>query len=462
MRRQFSDRERSEHRAVIERVMGIRVCKFGGSSVADANQLRKVRSIVQGREDRRFIVPSAPGRRTPGDDKVTDLLYQCHETAKANKSIEPIFDPIATRFRKIVADLGLDFDLDAALAEVHDRIQGGAGADYSASRGEFLSGLVLAHLLDRPLIDPIDLIRFDDNDRLLPQETQELIAARLASDDCGVIPGFYGARANGEVVTFSRGGSDVTGAIIARGVAADIYENWTDVSGLLMADPRIVDNPATIHELTYRELRELAYMGATVLHDEAIFPVRAAGIPVHVRNTNDPRAEGTQIRRGQNSLMPTGRITGIAGRKDFTIIALEKTLMNAEIGFGRRVLEVLERHRISWEHMPSGIDTLSIVLKSNVIKNRLDDLVREIKAECEPDSVEIHKGIALIATVGRGMSHAPGTAAQLFGALAQAKINIRMIDQGSSELNIIVGVEDEDFERTVQAIYDEFVPIPSA
>jgi aspartate kinase len=294
----------------------------------------------------------------------------------------------------------------------------------------------------------------------LAEETQQLISTRLAGERCGVIPGFYGARHDGEVATFSRGGSDITGAIIARGIGAEVYENWTDVSGLLMADPRIVDSPHTIEELTYRELRELAYMGATVLHDEAIFPVRNAGIPVHVRNTNDPSARGTRIRRGEETPMPTGRITGIAGRKDFTIIALEKTLMNTEIGFGRRVLGVLERHGISWEHIPSGIDTLSIVLKSDALDGRIDDLVREIEIECNPDAIEINSNIALIATVGRGMSHAPGTASHLFGALARANINIRMIDQGSSELNIIVGVENEDFERTVRAIYDEFVSLP--
>ncbi len=438
--------------------MGIRVCKFGGSSVADAEQLRKVRAIVEDCDDRRFIVPSAPGRRTPDDEKVTDLLFRAHETAAQGRPIESLFDRISERYRKIVADLGLEFDLDSALCLVHDRIRDGAGARYAASRGEYLSGLVIAHLLDRPLIDPVEMIRFDESGRFLPEETQIAVSARLADEETGVIPGFYGALPDGSIQTFSRGGSDVTGAIISRGIGAEIYENWTDVSGLLMADPRIVREPHTIEELTYRELRELAYMGATVLHDEAIFPVRDAGIPVHILNTNDPAAGGTLIRRGGGDNRPTGRITGIAGRKDFTIIALEKTLMNTEIGFGRRVLGVLERHGVSWEHMPSGIDTLSIVLKSNIVEERIAALVEEIKSECTPDSVEVHSGIALIATVGRGMSHAPGTAAQLFGALARAGINIRMIDQGSSELNIIVGVENPDFVRTVQAIYDEFIP----
>lgn len=437
--------------------MGIRVCKFGGSSVADATQLRKVRAIVESHDDRRFVVPSAPGRRTPDDVKITDLLYLSHEAATQGQPIEEFFDQISSRFRQIVTDLGLGFDLDPTLALIHDRIRDGAGSNYAASRGEYLSGLVLAQLLNRPLIDPVEMIRFDQDGRFLPEETQTAVSARLIDEEHGVIPGFYGSLPDGSIQTFSRGGSDITGAVIARGIGADLYENWTDVSGLLMADPGIVHEPHTIEDLTYRELRELAYMGATVLHDEAIFPVREAGIPVHILNTNDPEAAGTRIRRGDADRPATGRITGVAGRKDFTIIALEKTLMNTEIGFGRRVLEVLERHSISWEHMPSGIDTLSIVLKSNVVQERISELVEEIRAECTPDSIEIHSGIALIATVGRGMSHAPGTAAQLFGALATAGINIRMIDQGSSELNIIVGVENADFKRTVQAIYNAFV-----
>jgi aspartate kinase len=439
-------------------IMGIRVCKFGGSSVADAGQLRKVRAIVENRDDRRYIVPSAPGRRSMDDEKITDLLYRSHRAASEGQPIEPLFDQISERYRTIVADLGLGFDLEPTLADIHDRIRGGASASYAASRGEYLCGLVIAKLLDRALIDPAEMIRFDAAGRFLADETQTAVADRLARENAAVIPGFYGARPDGSIRTFSRGGSDVTGAIVARGVGADVYENWTDVSGLLMADPRIIDSPHTIRDMTYRELRELAYMGATVLHDEAIFPVRDAGIPVHIRNTNDPDAKGTQIRRGQLDQPPTGRITGIAGRKDFTIIALEKTLMNTEIGFGRRVLSVLERHGISWEHIPSGIDTLSIVLKSDVVGDRVEALIAGIESECAPDSIEIHSEIALVATVGRGMSHAPGTAAQLFGSLAAAGINIRMIDQGSSELNIIVGVENADFERTVRAIYNEFVP----
>ncbi|MAG33228.1 MAG: aspartate kinase [Deltaproteobacteria bacterium] len=437
--------------------MGIRVCKFGGSSLADAGQLRKVCAIVESDAERRFIVPSAPGKRTPDDEKVTDLLYRAEAAAGSGQPLDPIFDRIAERYQKIVADLGLHYDLAPPLAEVHDRIRDGAGPDYAASRGEYLSGLVLAQLLDRPFIDPVEMICFDASDRFLADETQAKVSARLGEAGSGVIPGFYGARPDGAIKTFSRGGSDITGAIVARGVNASVYENWSDVSGLLMTDPRIVDGPRTIDELTYRELRELAYMGATVLHDEAIFPVREAGIPVQIRNTNEPGAEGTRITRGGLERAPTGRITGIAGRKDFTIVALEKTLMNAEVGFGRRLLSVLERHKISWEHIPSGVDTLTVVLKTNAVEDRLDSLIADIRSDCSPDSIEVHPGIALIATVGRGMSHTPGTAARLFGALAQAGINIRMIDQGSSELNIIVGVENADFERAVRSIYDAFV-----
>lgn len=442
--------------------MGIRVCKFGGSSMADAGQLRKVRAIVESDATRRFVIPSAPGKRTPSDIKITDLLYQTHAAAIQGEPTAPFFDPIAERFKKMVADLGLESRFDAelgrALDEIHGRIREGAGADYAASRGEYLSGRVLAKLLDRPFIDAADILLFDRRGEFLTEETQRAVAARLDAEGSGVIPGFYGAMPDGSIKTFSRGGSDITGAIIARGVAAEVYENWTDVSGLLMTDPRIVDSPRSIQALTYRELRELAYMGATVLHEAAIFPVREAGIPVHIRNTNDPEAPGTLISRATaDSERPTDRITGIAGRKDFTILALEKTLMNTEIGFGRRLLGVLERRGISWEHMPSGIDTLSVVLKDALLNGRPEDLLSEIERECAPDSIEIHSGIALIATVGRGMSHVPGTAARLFGALADAGINIRMIDQGSSELNIIVGVENDDFERAVRAIYAAFV-----
>jgi aspartate kinase len=439
--------------------MTLKVCKFGGTSVADAAQLRRVQSIVTADPGRRWVVPSAPGKRHSSDHKITDLLYLCHEHAKRGVGFDDVFALIANRYREIVSDLGLTLDLGEILAEIRGRISAGAGADYCASRGEFINGHIVAALLGYDFVDPAEIVLFDERGVFLPEETNRAVSARLAKHERSVVSGFYGRKPDGSVKTFSRGGSDITGAIVARGVGADVYENWTDVSGLLMADPRIVKNPKKIETLTYRELRELAYMGATVLHDEAIFPVRESGIPVNIRNTNDPDDPGTMIVRGNGgaTLAYTGEITGVAGRKGFSIIAIEKTLMNAEIGFGRRILAVLESNDISFEHMPSGIDTVCLVVGTSDLEGKLDKVVREIKLECRPDSVEVQHGLALIATVGRGMMHIPGMAARVMSSLSENAINIRMIDQGSGELNIIVGVKEDDFEPAVRAIYGAFV-----
>jgi len=437
--------------------MGLKTCKFGGTSVADAGKLRQVKAIVEADPERRYVVPSAPGKRSPDDVKVTDMLYACHERGTAGEPADAVFEPIRERYQEIIRDLGLGLDLSPYLDEVCQRLSAGAGADYAASRGEYLNGLLVADLLGYEFVDPADIVHFDAEGRFDAERTQDSVSRRLAGTTRAVVPGFYGALPDGSIKTFSRGGTDITGAIVARGTGSDVYENWTDVSGLLMADPRIVENPATIEVLTYRELRELAYMGATVLHDEAIFPVRQAGIPVHIRNTDTPDQDGTRIIREMSDTSPSGQITGIAGRKDFTIIALEKTLMNAEIGFGRRLLTVLESHGISWEHIPSGIDSLGVVIKDSELGDKLEMVVAEIEKECEPDSIDSYSGIALIATVGRGMNHIPGLSGCLFGALAGAGVNVRMIDQGSSELNIIVGVEAADFEVAMRAIYDAFV-----
>jgi aspartate kinase len=438
----------------------LKVAKFGGTSVADAAQLRRVKAIVKSDPGRRWVVPSAPGKRGASDHKITDLLYLCHENAKRRVGFDEVFGLIAGRYREIVRQLGLQLDLESLLAEIHAQMAGGASADYCASRGEFLNGHVVAELLGYDFVDPAEMVKFDAHGRFLSEETNEAVGARLAAHPRAVVSGFYGSMPDGTIKTFSRGGSDVTGAIVARGVGADVYENWTDVSGLLMADPRIVPNPKPISTITYRELRELAYMGATVLHDEAIFPVRESGIPVNIRNTNDPDDPGTMILRGNGAsagLDYTPQITGVAGRRGFSIIAIEKTLMNTEVGFARRLLSVLESNAISFEHMPSGIDTVSIVVSTRALEGKLEKVLGEIKVACRPDSVEVHEGIALIATVGRGMMRIPGMAARVMSALAQASVNIRMIDQGSGELNIIVGVKDEDFEPAVRAIYAAFV-----
>jgi aspartate kinase len=437
--------------------MSIKVAKFGGTSLASAGQFRKVQEIVTADAERRYVVNSAPGKRYSDDQKITDLLYLCHDRVRQGKPFDDIFTIITNRYLEIIHELGLSLDLRERLAGIKEKIAAGATADYAASRGEFLGGLILAELLGYDFIDAAEIIFFNANGTYDPERTGKAVSERLAQHPRAVIPGFYGTLPNGGIKTFPRGGSDITGAIIARWVQAAVYENWTDVSGFLMADPRIVKNPKPIERITYRELRELAYMGAGVLHDEAIFPVREAGIPVWIRNTNDPEAAGTLIVSDDEPLTQPGKITGIAGRKDFTVIALEKALIHSELGFARRLLSILEEHGISFEHMPSGIDTISVVIADSQLNGKLESVLKAIREQINPDSLEVFPNMALIATVGRGMAYTPGIAARLFTALANAGINVRMIDQGSSEINIIVGVATEDFEDSIRGIYQAFV-----
>lgn len=437
--------------------MGIKVAKFGGSSLASAEQFRKVKEILLLDAQRRIVVPSAPGKRSSTDIKVTDLFYECNRLAAAGKDIAPAFDQIIERYRGIARELNLTVDLDGRLDEVRKNIQLGAGADYAASRGEYLNGILLANYMGWDFVDPQTGIFFDEEGRLDSAKTQDTLSSLLAQHTHAVVPGFYGCDSHGNVKTFSRGGSDITGAIVARAANADLYENWTDVSGCLMADPRIVRNPEPIRYVTYRELRELSYMGASVLHEDAIFPVRIAGIPTNIRNTNDPTAPGTVIGYEAEDYDSKYTITGIAGHKGFAIINVEKAMMNAELGFGRRLLQAIEEQCISFEHMPSGIDTMCVVVHESVLEGKKERLVQRIHELCQPDSVEIHSGLALIATVGRGMVRSKGTSARIFNALTRAGVNIRLIDQGSSELNIIVGVDNLDFEVATRAIYREFV-----
>ena len=444
--------------------MSLKVCKFGGTSLADATQFRKVQAIITSDPDRRYVVPSAPGKRSKDDKKITDLLYLCHAHVQQEIPFDDVWKLIAQRYRQIVRDLGLKLDLEPVLAEVKQMIQttaqSGGSADYAASRGEYLSGVILASLLGYDFVDAAEVIAFDEHGRFDGEKTQTLVSQRLLKHEKAVVPGFYGsigARAGATIRTFSRGGSDISGAIVARGVQASVYENWTDVNGLLMADPRIIPNPRNIDTISYRELRELAYMGASVLHDEAIFPVRKAGIPVNIRNTNEPAHPGTMIVSDATKIAHQGGITGIAGRKDFTVITVYKAMMNAEIGFGRKLLAVFEDQGISYEHTPSGIDTMSVVVADKAVEGKLEKIKADIQARCQPEELDIEPDMALIATVGRGMASTPGTAAKLFGALAEAHVNIRMIDQGSSEINIIIGVATADFEKAMRAIYQAFV-----
>lgn len=437
--------------------MGVKVCKFGGSSLASAERFAKVKAIVEADPERRFIVASAPGKWGAFNRKVTDLLLLCQEHAAQDLPFDDVWKPVEERYLGIVRDLGLDLDLAPALAEVREGIAGGATRDWAASRGEHLNARVLAAYLDFPFIDASETVRFLDGGVLDLAETKRLMRERLNAEGAGVVPGFYGATKGGEIRVFSRGGSDISGSLVAAGAGAAVYENWTDVPGLLMADPRVVDAPKPIARITFRELRELSYMGAVVLHDEALFPLRGTEIPVHIRSVDQPDAPGTLIEREASAHAPESVLSGIAGRKDFTVIAMDKALMNQERGFGRRVLRVLEDHGVSYEHTPTGIDSMSLVVASSELEGKLGSVVEAIEREVRPDHLEVHPEMALIAVVGRGMAHRPGVAAKVFTALAAAGVNVRMIDQGSSEINIILGVNTADFEAAVRAIYAAFV-----
>ncbi len=436
--------------------MGVIVAKFGGSSLADAGQFRKVRDILLADDRRRLAVVSAPGKREDGDDKVTDLLYACHDRAAQGENIDELFEKLRGRFLEMSRELDLSLNMEAEMEQLHFALTSGRHTrDYAVSRGEYLSARMLADFMGWEFIDASEGVLFDNRGVFDQERTQEVLSRRLAGVEHAVIPGFYGSMPDGMVKTFSRGGSDISGAIVARAAAAELYENWTDVPGFLMADPRIVKKPKPIAVITYRELRELAYMGASVLHDEAIFPVRTAGIPINIRNTNDPSAPGTMILRADESHV-RGAITAIAGRKGFTAIAIEKNMMNAELGFGRRILGALEDCGISFEHLPTGIDTMTVLCSDANLSGKIEQVIEKIRRSCQPDHIEVISGLSLIATVGRGMVRYPGTASRIFAALADAGINIRMIDQGSSEINIITAVESADFERAVNAIYAAF------
>ena len=437
--------------------MRIKVAKFGGSSLADAEHFRQVEKIVRADADRHFIIVSAPGKRFSADTKVTDMLYDCYNKIRNGQSIDEVFSKICDRYNSIIEGLGMDFNISGALEYVKNAMLHHSGEDFAASRGEYLNGMILAKYLGFDFIDAENVIFFKNDGTFDEEKTNEELRKELKKHRYAVIPGFYGIMPNGTIKTFSRGGSDITGAIVARAAEADLYENWTDVSGFMMADPRIIKTPCTIDTITYRELRELSYMGATVLHDESIFPVRYAGIPINIRNTNAPEDKGTMIVPSTNEYDPGRIITGIAGRKGYSAITIEKDMMNAEIGFGRRVLEVFEDNGIAFEHLPSGIDTMGVVLETAAIDSIREKIITQLQRAVRPDRISVEDGLSLIAVVGRGMVKAKGTAARVFDAISNADVNIRMIDQGSCELNIIVGVEESDFEKTLSAIYDEFV-----
>lgn len=435
----------------------VKVVKFGGSSLASAEQFKKVGNIIRAEESRRFVVPSAPGKRFSDDTKVTDMLYKCYAEAEAGKNFDKQIKAIEERYNEIIKGLGLKLSLKEQFETIRKNFEAKAGTDYAASRGEYLNGIIMANYLGYEFIDAASVICFDANGEFDGEKTNKVMGDRLANVESAVIPGFYGAMPNGDVKTFSRGGSDVTGSIVARAIKADVYENWTDVSGFLAADPRIVDNPRPIDIITYKELRELSYMGATVLHESAIFPVRKEGIPINIRNTNAPQDKGTMIVETTCN-RPDCIITGIAGKKGFVSITIDKDMMNSEIGFGRKVLQVFEDNGISFEHMPSGIDTMTVFVHQDEFVEKEQKVLAELHRAVNPDSIELESDLALIAVVGRSMRNNSGLAGNIFSALAKSKINIKMIDQGSSELNIIIGVRNRYFEDAIRTIYGVFVP----
>ena len=433
-----------------------KVVKFGGSSLASAEQFKKVGDIIRKDPSRRYVVPSAPGKRFSDDTKVTDMLYSCYAAAVKEKKFTELLDKIKERYQEIIDGLGLDFSLDEDFDIIRVNFSKKIGRDYAASRGEYLNGKVMAAYLGFEFVDAAEVIRFNDDGTFNDALTNELLSARLADMENAVIPGFYGAKEDGTVVTFSRGGSDVSGSLVALAVNADLYENWTDVSGFLIADPRIVKKPKSIETITYKELRELSYMGASVLHEDAIFPVRKAGIPINIKNTNAPQDKGTLIVEG-TCRQSKYTITGIAGTDGFVAITIEKAMMNSEIGFCRKVLQVFEENNVSIEHMPSGIDTMTIFVHKDVFEEKEQKILAEIHKAVNPDHIELESDLALIAIVGRRMKSTRGTAGRIFSALAHAHINVKMIDQGSSELNIIVGVRHDDFKNAIRALYEIFV-----
>ena len=434
-----------------------KVVKFGGSSLADATQFKKVANIIKADSDRRYIIPSAPGKRFDDDTKVTDMLIKLYKLAAKGKNLDNQIKKIKKRYDDIIEGLELkDFSLDDEFKEIKSELEYNPTEDFAASRGEYLNGLIMAKYLGYEFVDPKDIIFFNEEHGLNSYKTEKRVSECLKDKKHAVIPGFYGSDKEGQVMTFSRGGSDITGSIIAGAIKADVYENWTDVSGFLAADPRIIENPVGIDMITYRELRELSYMGASVLHEDAIFPVRSAGIPINIRNTNRPEDDGTWIVES-TAHKPDYVITGIAGKKGFCAVSITKALMNAEIGFGHKVLQAFEENNISFEHMPSGIDTMTVVVHEDEFLTKEQKVVSTIHRLTDPDSVEIESDLALIAVVGRGMKSTRGTAGRIFAALSHANVNVRMIDQGSSELNIIIGVENDDFEKAIKAIYDIFV-----
>ena len=428
--------------------------KFGGTSLADASQIKKAAAIIKANPSRRFVVASAPGKRFTDDIKITDLLYKAHAQYINNEDFDGTLTQISERFAAIIQDLAINFDISSEINAIKSNI---SSRDYLASRGEYINSKIIAKFLGWEFVDASEVIFFNESGFLDESKTFYIMGEKLKSLKCAVIPGFYGSLPDGSIKTFSRGGSDITGSIAARAVKADLYENWTDVSGMLSADPRIVNNPRVIDYITYTELRELSYMGASVLHEDAVFPVRQAGIPINIRNTNKPDDKGTLIAASLPEGITRKLVTGIAGRKDFCSIRVEKSMMNGETGFGAKLLYIFAKNGVPFEHCQTGIDTISVIVNAKLFDSQRENILREIKNELAPDFITIEKNLAVIAVVGAGMAGTKGIAAKIFASLASAGINIRLIDQGSDELNIIIGVDDSDYKKAINTLYKAII-----
>jgi len=433
----------------------LKVAKFGGSSLASAEQIKKAAAIIKEDADRHYMIASAPGKRSSEDAKVTDMLYGCFEAAKKKEDFAPLLEKIKIRFDEIVAGLGIEFDLQTEFDEIVHNLNKHPQRDYMASRGEHINSKIIAKYLGWQFIEAADYVKFDDEGKFIAEETNSLLAAALEDYEYAVIPGFYGARVDGTLKTFSRGGSDITGSIVARAAKADIYENWTDVSGVLAADPRIVDNPRVISYLSYKELREMSYMGASVLHEDAVFPVRKAGIPINLRNTNRPEDKGTMIVPKLPEGLPSHIVTGVSGKKGFCSVLVEKAMLNGEIGFGARLLKIFADNGLSFEHLPSGIDTMSVVVSAAEFEQFRSKVLERIEHELLPDTLAVEGDLALIAVVGQRMTVTKGIIARIFGAIAKSGVNVRMIDNGSNGLSVIIGVDEADYETAIRALYAE-------
>lgn len=437
--------------------MSLKVVKFGGTSLADAEHFKQVASIIKADPSRRYVVASAPGKRMGDDEKVTDMLYNCYNMIRRHEDISNYYQKIVDRYTSIIKGLGINFDITGELEYIKNAMMARSGRDFAASRGEYLNSLILAKYLGFDFIDAENVIFFKENSTFDEERTNIAMKEELSKHEYAVIPGFYGSMPNGTIKTFSRGGSDVTGSIVARACCADLYENWTDVSGFMMADPRIIKNPLPISTITYKELRELSYNGATVLHEDSIFPVQKEGIAINIRNTNHPEDEGTMIVPFTENHNSDHIITGIAGKKGFSVINIEKNHMGAEFGFAMRVFKCLDQYEIHTEHLASGIDLMSHIVPEAELNSKIDEFIPELHRVTDADNISVDTGLALVAVVGRGMKETKGTAARIFSTISNAGVNVRMIDQGASELNIVIAVYESDYEKTIKAIYEEFV-----